>query len=545
MHLRLDHATLDPRVRHYVLPTRIVWKSGGDNAFENLERVCQDGAKSAMMRYTDAPASIVLDFGREIHGGVHLRHGWTNNQTPVRIRLRFGESVSEVMGAPNQDHSIHDLECRIPWCGAAEIGNTGFRFVRIDLLDKGTEWEIERIRGIFVFRDLPYRGSFRCNDERLNTIWQTGAYTVHLCMQDHLWDGIKRDRLVWIGDMHPETMVINTVFGETDIVPESLDKVRDETPLPRWMNGISSYSLWWVLIHHCWHHFHGNTDYLAQQRPYLLDLLTMLRSKVDADGKETLDGARFLDWPSSPDQSAVHAGLQALLTMSLRAGAELCSVLGERSHQEECLVAAKRLSRYLPPPTPSKQANALLVLSGHADAAETNAKVLGADPARNLSTFYGYYVLQARAMAGDHQGCLDVIRKFWGAMLDLGATTFWEDFNLDWTENAAGIDEPVPEGMKDIHGDFGDYCYKGLRHSLCHGWAAGPTAWMSQHVLGVRPVAPGFAKVAIEPHLGDLAFAEGTYPTPKGDIRVRHERQADGAVASEIDLPEGIVRADG
>lgn len=40
-------------------------------------------------------------------------------------------------------------------------------------------------------------------------------------------------------------------------------------------------------------------------------------------------------------------------------------------------------------------------------------------------------------------------------MLDLGATTFWEDFNLDWIPNAAPIDEPVPAGKKDIHGDFG------------------------------------------------------------------------------------------
>ena len=33
-------------------------------------------------------------------------------------------------------------------------------------------------------------------------------------------------------------------------------------------------------------------------------------------------------------------------------------------------------------------------------------------------------------------------------MLDLGATTFWEDFNLDWIPNAAPIDEPVPAGKK-------------------------------------------------------------------------------------------------
>lgn len=40
----------------------------------------------------------------------------------------------------------------------------------------------------------------------------------------------------------------------------------------------------------------------------------------------------------------------------------------------------------------------------------------------------GYYILTARAMAGDYEGCLEAIREYWGGMLSLGATTFWEDF---------------------------------------------------------------------------------------------------------------------
>jgi len=47
---------------------------------------------------------------------------------------------------------------------------------------------------------------------------------------------------------------------------------------------------------------------------------------------------------------------------------------------------------------------------------------------------------------------------------------------LAWTKDATRIDELVPEGKKDIHGDCGAYCYEGFRHSLCHGWASGPTA---------------------------------------------------------------------
>lgn len=57
-----------------------------------------------------------------------------------------------------------------------------------------------------------------------------------------------------------------------------------------------------------------------------------------------------------------------------------------------------------------------------------------------MSTFMGYYILSARAMAGDIQGCLDCVREYWGGMLSLGATTFWEDL-YRWMENGAPIDE--------------------------------------------------------------------------------------------------------
>ncbi|MEI2727269.1 MAG: hypothetical protein V9H26_28360 [Verrucomicrobiota bacterium] len=168
---------------------------------------------------------------------------------------------------------------------------------------------LSQVRAVLVLRDAPYVGSFRCDDERLNRIWQVGAYTVHLNMQEYLWDGIKRDRLVWIGDMHPEVSTINAVFGFNEVVPRSLDLTRDVTPVTEWMNGISSYSMWWVLIHEdLWMH-HGNRGYLEAQQTYLTALLKRLAKLIGPDGKERIDGMRFLDWPSSPNQQGVTAGL--------------------------------------------------------------------------------------------------------------------------------------------------------------------------------------------------------------------------------------------
>ena len=136
----------------------------------------------------------------------------------------------------------------------------------------------------------------------------------------------------------------------------------------------------------------------------------------------------------------------------------------------------------------SKQDAALLAMSGLISPQMANEKALSLDGVHKMSTFYGYYMLTARAMAGDYQGAIDNIREYWGAMLDLGATTFWEDFDIDWMKNAGRIDEITPNGKVDVHATYGGYCYKQYRHSLCHGWASGPTSWLTQYVLGVNVV---------------------------------------------------------
>ncbi len=537
----------DPRIREFVMPTRIVWKSVSDQIIQNSECLLRNNTGQATLNapdvctinYTGDQPGILLDFGMELNGGIQIVIGQTNRD-PLNVRIRFGESVSEAMGEPNNDHANHDLVFPLRQWGVQEAGNTGFRFVRIDFLDEGGEAHLIAVRAVSLMRPLEQIGSFHCSDDRLNKIWQTGARTVHLCMQDYVWDGIKRDRLVWIGDMHPETQVISAVFGKHQIVPDSLDYVRDSTPLPNWMNGISSYSIWWVVIQRDWFKRWGDVDYLKKQHLYLNGLAAQLATQIDADGSELLEGFRFLDWPTQGNDIAIHAGLHALLLMAIEAAGELFQVLGDDTNQTMCTTAVTKMQQHIPPIDSSKQASSLLSLSGLYPPDLINQQSLAIDPLHGISTFYGYYVLQARAKAGDYAGCLEVIRKYWGAMLDLGATSFWEDFNLEWAVNAARIDELTPSGKVDIHLEYGDHCYKGLRHSLCHGWAAGPTAWMSEHILGVEILESGCKSMRITPHLEDLDFAEGVFPTPFGPLKIRHDRRHGGEIESEIDAPEGV-----
>ncbi len=548
-------ARKDPRVTSYLTPKRIVWMSDKSGEFiKNADKLLLPGTGQADLVHQNVAffksndghvPSIILDFGTEIQGGIQLITDQPADHRPIKLRVRFGESVSETMsevdtvsGATN-DHAMRDFEVQVPWLGMANIGNTGFRFVKIDLIDADRELQLKEISAIFQYRDIPYLGSFKSNDERLNKIWDTGAYTVHLNMQEYLWDGIKRDRLVWVGDMHPEVMTINTVFGKNEVVPKSLDQARDITPLPGWMNGISAYSMWWVLIHRDLYKNQGDLPYLKEQHKYLVGLLAQLIKKTD--GKtEVLDGTRFLDWPSSENTKGIHAGLHAMMVMTLEAGAEMCLILDEPAMAVKCKETVSKLKLYVPDANDSKQAAALLSIAGIMDPVKANEEVIAIGECARFSTFYGYYMLQAKAKAGDYQGAINCIRNYWGGMLDMGATTFWEDFDLDWTKNAAPIDDIVPYGKDDIHGDFGAYCYKNLRHSLCHGWASGPTAWLSEHVLGVSIIEPGGKVIRVVPNLGDLEWVEGTYPLAKGVVYIRHEKQANGKIKTTIKAPKGV-----
>lgn len=538
-----------PLSSYYVQPTRVVWKS--ENGTANAENLLKPHSGQAVLHEPMAPLvlkpgkGVLLDFGVEIAGSVDLFTTMTKSKEMPSVRVRFGESAAEAMvdigerGAEN-DHALRDQIVKVPWLGKKTVGPSGFRFVRIDNADKKIDLKLSQVRAVLTIRDVPYIGSFKCSDERLNKIWQTGAYTVQLNMQDFLWDGIKRDRLVWIGDMHPEVSVIDSVFGYNPVVPKSLDMIRDVTPVTAWMNGISSYSMWWVLIQKDWYLHNGNLDYLKQQKPYLTALLKRLTTYVDEDGRENLDGTRFLDWPTADNKVAVHEGLQAMMTMTMAAGAELCDIFGDSETSKLCTDTATLLRKHTPESSGRKSPAALLALAGFRDAKEVSDDVLKKGGPTDLSTFYGFYVLKALAKSGDVETGLDFISKYWGGMLDVGATTFWEDFDLAWTKNAGRIDELVKPGKKDLHGDFGAYCYVGFRHSFCHGWAGGPTAWLSANVLGVTAVAPGCAKVKIDPHLGHLDWVEGDFPTPKGPIHVRHEKQSDGSIQSIVKLPDGI-----
>lgn len=539
--------------KKYLIPTRIIKSESAENAGWLLS----DTPRQALIKVSgDCTISdggyVVLDFGSELQGGVDITVNKVLNNNGEhckygRMRIVFGESVTEVLssigdgnGALN-DHATRDMIVSTCSMSTQRYGNTGFRFVKIEAV--GCCLQLGVVKGVLEYKDIEYKGSFRCNDERINRIFDTAAYTVHLNMQDYIWDGIKRDRLVWIGDMHPEVSTISAVFGHDECVERSLDFSKccfpiDDENSASWMM-YPSYSAWWITIHRDWYMQNGNKEYLLEQKEYMYKLINSMLKRVGENGELEFGNrdAYFVDW-SSNGTPYMQAGFRGCFIMALGAAADIFGVYGDKDMQKKCLDAAENVKKIVPEYDGNKQVAAMCALSGLCDEKEIE-KILTKDLLSGVSTFYGYYVLEALAKAGNIKAALDVVKGYWGAMLDLGATTFWEDFDIDWMENAARIDEIVPEGKIDVHASYGKHCYQKLRHSLCHGWASGPAPFLSRHILGVTVLEPGCRKVKISPELCDLEWVKGTYPTPFGVIEIEH-RKENGRIVSKISAPDGV-----
>lgn len=528
----------DPRTRTHILPTRVIWTQGNVRGASTL--LAGGVHEPCIVESTpEQQASLVLDFGKELNGGIAINLGYFKSGENVRVRVRFGESVSETMGQPNQHHGIHDWNLSLPPISVQEIGLTGFRFVRIDLLDAPQSFELRGVTAVALERPIEALGSFECSDEKLNRIWEVGRRTVHLCMQNYMLDGIKRDRMVWMGDIHSQIGVIQNVYGGQKIVQESLDILRDRTPFDAWMNGIPAYSVWWIKSQHDWFMYTGNMAYLKSQHTFFSALTRRLAGMVTDAGRLDWKGRALLDWASARDEAATDTGLQSLGLLGFQSAETLAKHLHDAELATICAAAIRKMMKAELPPTKNKQATAMRVLAGQRDAVTANREILAHEPAVGLSPWFGLYVLQARAAAGDAVGAQDLLKTYWGGMIDLGATSYWEQFDVEWLTFGSRIDELPPAGKKDVHADIGDHCYVGLRHSLCHGWGSGATTYLSEHVLGVQPATPGYGQVRIKPLLGNLQWARGAVPTPHGLIRVRHSRKSDGSIHSDIDLPKG------
>jgi len=497
------------------------------------------------------PRQILLDFGKELSGRIQMA-----GTVGALVEVHTGESREAALriGTDKQELAIDNSG---PWSltlGGDAVQRTPYTAFRYALLTFAGNQPITLTKADCDFKYYPvqYKGAFSCSDPLLTRIWYAGAYTAHLGMQEDIWDSPKRDRGLWIGDLHVTGETINTAFLDRFLMEKTIAGGRaaiGEAPT-RSINDIPGYTAAWFGTLADFYRHDGDDAFLRSQHQNILSLLAFQQTQFDANHlfsnpKNEWD---FSDWAPGyvRGTTLTRAATHLFAVKGVREAVFLLRSLGDTANADKYSAWADTLTEaarthLVDPQTQTYsnrvQGNAMAVYSGVAtpeQQARIYQSVLKANspawkvPTGNdlagaevLSPYYGYYVLCAYGTMGQSQEGIDFVRRYWGAMLARGTTTLWESF-----------DPSFPQDMNVI-------LSKMSYLSLSHGWASGPTSFLTEYVLGVRPTEGGFKNVTIQPQLGDLNWVEGTVPTPHGNIHLRAEKALAGLVCT-LTLPQGI-----
>ena len=539
---------------HTVLPAKSVQQVySGRGIYSNLDALTDaltqsspsDSGKdfivqlaSATVPETEAP-SILLDFGKEINGRLKLV---SNSEIPVQLTIQYGESKEETLKEPYL--GVDPLT--IPPRATAYGPKSSFRYAKVRFIGGGPTLRFRSIALDAIYYPVQYRGSFESSDPLLNKIWEIGAYTSHLCMQDDIWDAPKRDRMRWAGDLDVSGRVIDDVFDDQFLMQETMTNLVGKPPVKTHVNGIAGYSAWWISEVTQYYLHTGSTEYLKGLHERLVQLLNYMDTEIDSKNlfADTTHTWGFVDWSPelNGDTPEARRATQFEYYLAYRDGASLLRDLGDTSNAEHFEQRAQLLKdasqKYLLDPSTNTfgdrwQTNAIAVYSGVADPSQyapiwnhvLSTVATTKYTALFMSPYYNYYIISAMAQTGHSQQALDWIRKYWGGMIDEGATSFWEAYYPSWPK-------------RDFHASLQADDGTGYYVSLAHGWSSGPTAWMMEQVLGIQPTAAGFAKVTIRPDLAGLQWAKGAEPTPHGLLKVALEQK--NGLETTVDVPPGV-----
>lgn len=449
-----------------------------------------------------------------------------------RPRLTSGESRAEALAAREDDRETrHDL-VRRPDGRWATRHLLGLRYLAL-----GADDDVDVVVEARV-HPVPRRGAFLCSDERLNQIWSTSAYTLRLCLQELVVDGIKRDRMPWMGDQALSTLTNAYAFADRQAAHDTI--VALGQPRHGYVNGIADYSLWWVVACAFYvRHFDASDD-VVRLAERVQDFLTEMSGHTQTDGvlrpaalPDQFVRHVFLDWGVEIDIGRDLTALQVLWWWALQSGACVLAAAGrpEAAGWEERAVALRTVLAarawdgttgawrdYLDDAGPGDMpyADFLSVAAGLVDPVPESmrASLRGAQPVG--TPFMAAFALRALGVSGERVEAVRRLRDLWGRMLDAGAMTFWEEFGH-------GVDDLAMYGRP-----FGK--------SLCHAWSAGPLVLLPELVLGIRPIEDGWRVFEVGPALGDLSWARAVVPVPGGDIVV--DAAPDRTV---VEVPPGTV----
>lgn len=454
----------------------------------------------------------------------------------------------------------------------------GFRFEAIELRTPGTVELSGAGLNFMAYRATPaeYEGWFVSSDDELNRMWYAGAYTAQMDMvpvgvascfdQPVIFDGAKRDRAIWSGDLLISDPVALLSLGSNaaPYVAGSVDAFmglqQDSGRLHSAVgffgcggfNYAVTYSNYAAIIAIQYFRYTGDTDYITDLLPNLEAAAAFTATTLDGNGLVVTNDNDYWQTQQTGEVTEYNLAYYELLQNMIW----LESHVGTQAMVDQYTAEAAALKDAIN----ANLFNTAVNLYQHTDSepdvypldANMNAVRFGVAPADQVQHIleyfkaawvehgseisqpspsrtdpYGHTIeplnntweMLARLQSNDAAGALELMRRLWGLQVDPNSgyftNTFWE-FVLANGLPSRGFD------------------------SLAHAWGAGPTQILTEAVIGATAVDPGYETFRVKPQPVDIEWAQGQVPTAFGPMTVKWAQDTSNSMFHlEVTAPEG------
>ncbi len=399
-----------------------------------------------------------------------------------------------------------------------------FRYVRLTVKTEAEALTLQDFKSVFTGFPFQAKASLKTDNPLIPQLLDVGFRTARLCAMETYMDCPYYEQLQYIGDARIQALVSLYYAGDERLVRQALDhmdhsRIAEGITLSRYPTDlhqqIPTFSLWYIGMLHDYLRYGKDPSFLKNKLSGMRSILDYFSRFEGADGTlQKIPYWTFSDWVNAWPRGIAPVGpsgrssiIDFQYVWILQNAAEIERYFGypELAARYEAKIKALKpvlhqlywdANRGLYADTEvhdkfSQHANSLAILAGF-DTGGVSSKLLTDKDLAPASIYFKYYLHLALTKAGQGNDYLKWLDK-WKENIDMGLTT--------WAETS------------DISTSRSD----------CHAWGSSPNIEFFRIVLGVDSDAPAFAKVKIEPHLGELKEVEGVVPHPQGEIRVQYK----------------------
>lgn len=427
-----------------------------------------------------------------------------------------------------------------------------FRFLRVEIDTADQPLTLARLTYRETGYPLDARTHGKTSDESLDAVWDMSLRTLRRCMHETYEDCPFYEQLQYIMDSRSQMLYTYQVAADDRLARKCMDDFMRSARYDGLLNCsypsygpnvIPGFSIYYILMLHDHMLYFGDRELLRRHLPTVDGILEFFRRSLNAQGLVGKVGGHngrarywsFIDWVQEWDTGVPNATNAGPITMEtllyiygLQHAAELCDFLGRRDtaseYRERAQAAQQAVNAHcigkdgLYQDGPgfeeySERCQVFAVLTDTCSPAEGR---------RLMEKITDHYVGQGTA----YPRCSVAMAYYlFRALEKTGLYARTERLWDVWREMVANHLTTCVENDTDGRSD-------------CHAWGALLLYELPAVMLGVRPAAPGYGEIRVEPQPGYLTHAEGEVRTPKGTVRVRWALGPDGKPETEGTLLE-------